>query len=169
MARLTKQQQWLNIIIISISALVLAFVLLGKFMGNNFSNVPGESINVELKAIDFGDRRLTLVEDKNSSISSHWKAVPNDILSQEEINKLITSWRWLLNQSFDSMNKVDDEVISGMTVLVFFKDIDQPMVIRVSDKEHHYLVQFISTQNIISIEKKGRIFLLPLNAQNLVN
>jgi len=175
MAKQTKQQQWLNVIIISISALVLAFVLLGRFM--NVSSPTkveepkntGAASNIELRELDFGSQRLVLVKSSLNQLSDYvWQAIPNDSITQQETIKLISNWKLLLTETVDAETNDSREVISGVTVLLYFTDLETPVLVRVKEQTEQYLIQFISTGQIVIIEKSPTVLVLPVNLSSKV-
>jgi hypothetical protein len=141
MGKVNIHKQWLNIVIITISALILALTLLGRFIGQGVdkaerseerrvSNLQANEhrdseTNNALKMIDFGHYQLFQDNQK-------WLSTPDDFVSSKVIAETLESWRLVLEQSLqDESDLVIANKMTGKMVLIYFSNTEQPIVIKI--------------------------------------
>ena len=163
MVKISKQQKWLNLIIISVSALVLAFVLLGRFMGGE-SDSPNQQIDsMELREIDFGGYRLVASSNSGNAGTKGWQAIPPGAVEKPQIAKIVSSWQQLLNSAFEFENNDSYKFDSATSVLIFFEGSSQPSVVRVSEDMDEQKIYFyiIATGQKLEINRSPQLQFLP--------
>jgi hypothetical protein len=144
MAKGITNKQWLNLVIIIISALVLAFMLLGRFFNiaveqshkreksrlGQPSLIIKEKPNIlKLVMIDFGLNKVVLNAeelwvDENQANTT--------ISESDELNEITERWEHLLSAPFIE-NTWDKQVEPKVraTVLLYFKNKQQPLILKV--------------------------------------
>jgi len=162
-----NQQQWLNLIIITISGLILAFVLLGRFLDPDKNKIEEVSAPMELRLIDFGAQRLVYnPQGMTSEQPDSWTVYPESSLSKNEIKLLVKNWQELLLMTFEQSEQDPDKNLSGTTVLLFFEGSELPLVARVSIKNaqaesEEVVVNFIAEEKNVVIKDISNYRLLP--------
>lgn len=179
MAKKTAEKQWLNVVIIVISALILAFTLLGNLMNraedssteNEQQSVQNQPLSAEhdrsmsaktpslqLRMIDFGEQKVILGHSK-------WQLSPNFNLSDRKLAVLVGAWQSLLHQSVNPERKIESvDSLSVQMVQLFFKNSQRPLIAKVelvtdSKGQQKTMISFQSTgQQII----KSRDFFVKL-------
>ena len=134
MSKGLTQRQWLNMVIIIISALILAFMLIGQVMNKSVDKVAG---NVEqtpfrqimsLREIDFGSQKLVL----QTKSATSWTVIPNNSLTSEEIFKLVKNWQNVLVEPITpSLKNIKNIASPVTTVLLFFSESTQPLIVKI--------------------------------------
>jgi len=167
-----KQQQWLNVIIIVISALILAFVLLGRFLDPDKNKIEDVSAPLELRLIDFGTQRLTY-EPQNKAAGEllGWSVYPQSSLSTDEIKSLVDSWQELLSMPLQQDDIKQDKRISGVTVLLFFTGTELPLVTKVSirnseARDAEIIIDFIAEKRTVVVKNLSKYQFLPKQSNN---
>jgi len=116
-----RSRDWLNIMIISVSAMFLLLVLIGKMLSETESRssqtLPVEAI--QLLRIDFGALQLVKKIDRWGEENGRLKAARAQRIGQ--------SWQDLLAQP---SNKVSNKKYTGETLLFYFNHIEQPVVVK---------------------------------------
>ena len=173
--------QWLNIVIIIISALVLAFTLIGRIMDNAVDESDArqivatddsQQVNVpvmQLISVDFGNLRMTGKQQKiDSKLGLIWSTEPNGILSQKQIKTLLDSWQKILVMPTQPLNQSISINYSPIAiVLLYFTEVAQPIIAKVelSDKIEStptIIIRFVSTGQQIIIDELSLEQILPL-------
>ncbi len=146
MSKGITQSQWLNIVIMVISGLILAFMLLGRFMNravDEFDDresgakiISSQLINqqlLQLNRIDFGTLRMTLDQPRQSlQPISKWSVAPMNSLSAKEIEQLVNRWQQIL--AIPTSRLYLDEATDYnpvATVLLYFAETTNPLVAKV--------------------------------------
>ncbi len=144
MAKGITERQWLNLVIIIISALILAFMLLGRFLNVAVDQssereqqrleyppliIEEKPHKLKLTMIDFGLYEAFL----NSE--DQWveeNKVNHSAGNNGELSEIAKRWEMLLSEPFVE-NVWDQKIIPKVraTVLLYFKDTSQPLIIKV--------------------------------------
>lgn len=184
MSKGVTQSQWLNLVIIIISALVLAFTLIGRFMHKAADEAGARQSIVEdthqqisepmmqLMSIDFGTLRISQAKNKDRSKSGvTWSAEPKGAMTQQRIKVLVDRWQKILTLPVTALNQQALTNYSSIaTVLLYFADTAQPLVAKVLVSEKNNPTQFIkirfvSTSQQIIIEDLPLEYLLPQQSE----
>lgn len=181
MSKGISQSQWLNIVIIIISALVLAFTLIGRIMDNAVDETNARQIAatndsrqvgvpvMQLSSVDFGTLRITSKQQKNrQKLVLIWSTEPKGVLTQKQIKTLLDQWQKILimqAQPVDQPASINYSPIA--TVLLYFAKVGQPIIAKVlvSDKIEPaptIIVRFVSTGQQIMIDNLPIDQILPL-------
>lgn len=146
-SRLT-QRQWLNVIIVVISAMFLLMVLIGKIM-NPTSRQIGKEVKFEfsLRHLDFGDIQI-------SRVKQGWQADAGE-LSPEDTDVIAKRWQKLLNLAAEKEVSLP---IKGKTVLLYLEGVKQPIICKIS---------LVGEQTVISFVDSGHQFIRSAQAYNL--
>ena len=148
-------RQWLNIMIISVSAMFLLSMLVGRMM--NVSNTEEAKVAAsldsagELVQIDFGLLHL-------SKTSSGWQA-SDARLSQATTNNAAALWLALLQRSDHQLIK---QPLSGKTVLLYFSQLSSPVVCKVIKSKKNIDIVFVKSGLGISLAPSQYSAYLPL-------
>lgn len=140
MAKGITERQWLNLVIIIISALILAFMLLGRFLNVAVDRSDEREIKrleqpplitfekPQLVMIDFGLKKVVL-NAENQWIEDNQTEDHNN---SHQLNVIIKRWQHLLSTPFVE-NKWEQAVSPKVraTVLLYFKNKSQPLIIKV--------------------------------------
>jgi len=162
-----NQQQWLNVIIIIISALILAFVLLGRFLDPDRNKIEDVSAPLELRLIDFGAQRLSYKpQNMEGAQLDGWSVYPESSLSADEIKLLVNSWQELLSMPLQQSEIKQNKTISGATVLLFFSGSELPLLVRVSrkntqSKSEEIIIDFIAEERTVVVKNLSKYQFLP--------
>lgn len=181
MGKRISQSQWLNIVIIVISALVLAFTLIGQFMHQAVDESDASKIvaandslqvsvpTIQLTSIDFGTLRISREQQKNQSkLAFSWSVLPKGGLTQQQIKLLVDRWQKILTTPVNPLEQSASINYSPIaTVLLYFEETAQPIIAKVEmgDKiETTPLIniRFVSTGQQITIDNLQLDHLLPL-------
>lgn len=150
-----NQRQWLNIIIIAISAAFLLFVLLGKMLNQSVEKQQVQESKVEKKEIqkkqselmqiDFGD--FQLIKEKNQ-----WKSIKKQ-LSLSDIDRTIRSWQMLLNKNGESidLNVTAAVPIAEKIILLYVSNSTQPIVCKLIQLKNKYEIIFVTLKTKFSL------------------
>ncbi|TQV88960.1 hypothetical protein [Aliikangiella coralliicola] len=149
-SRLTRQQ-WLNLIIISVSAMLLLSVLVGRLISNSTVDSASPSQVPRLTEIDFGDIQLRFV-------SESWQVVSSKKISIQQAKIIGENWQALL---LSRSQPLKSGVPGGKTVLLYLSTLNQPVVSKVSYSDKQMLVTFASTSQQFSIPYSERINYMP--------
>jgi len=144
-------KKWLNIIIIVISALVLAFMLIGKLMerdknqpieqSSTFFNhsTSTQTVTLVLQKIEF--KKLSLVLQKNWQLSEKRDDSTFE-LSASRIEEIQSLWQQILllptepininSENNHSVSDTDLEVLSSYSVKLYFKTREKPLRAKVT-------------------------------------
>ncbi len=181
MSKGVTQNQWLNIVIIIISALVLAFTLIGRFMDKTANESDTRQIaavndslkmsvpSMQLTSIDFGTMRISRKRQKNqSTLAFAWFAKPKSSLNQTQINRLVDGWQKILTMPAESLSQpAPINFLPIATVLLYFAETAQPIITKVEVSNKVELtpsinIRFVSTGQQIIIEDLPLAQLLPV-------
>lgn len=143
-----NQRQWLNVIIIVMSAAFLLFVLLGKMLNQaaDKQQAPAESSQLELQKIDFGDFQVAKKDGQ-------WQSIKKEVGGSDLI-VITRQWQLLLNQ----MEKNTDSKLTlekpelERTVLLYVNYFPQPIVCK--------LIQFRDKLEIVFVNSNTK-FIFP--------
>ncbi|MDH5433469.1 MAG: hypothetical protein OEY19_05955 [Gammaproteobacteria bacterium] len=136
-----KERQWLNLMIILVSAMFMMFVLAGKIM--NDSKIDNEAPTIDLQQpelveIDFGYIRLVKRND-------HWINT-QDKLSEDISRRIALNWESMLDDdSIESVPNMDENQINSHNVLLFFKDKQIPLMCKVVQSKEWLYFHFIDS------------------------
>ena len=160
MAKTTKQQTWLNIIIIVLSGLILAFTLLGRFMTTEEQKITanggsGAANQFQIVSIDFGSIQV-------KKIDSRWVSSSRITTSDEQAEIIATSWQQVLTSEMptDELNN-RQSFVSIATVLVYIQGTEAPLVIKVEKSNEDWLLTFPATGHYVSVGDQLLNNLLP--------
>ncbi|TQV74641.1 hypothetical protein FLL45_06670 [Aliikangiella marina] len=142
------QQQWTNLIIFVISALVLLFLFIGKIMEKNIDEQTDRV--VELVRIDFGGLEIWREQQNWLSSSAQLQAV--------EIQAIADRWQSLVNKPGETYQSLPS---GGRTVLLYFSTVAQPVVCKVINRKGSLLIAFITTQQLIELPSAERSLYFP--------
>jgi hypothetical protein len=144
-------QQWLNIIIFSISFLFLLFILLGRMMtssddGMSQTEQPVANTSLfenNLIAIDFGDFQFqSELSQQSESQRDKLSWSSNDgVLLEQEVERIATNWQNLLNSEGENL---DNEFPQGKTVLLFIANQKEPLAAKVLKSDQLLTISFPS-------------------------
>ncbi len=169
MAKGVTQSQWLNIIIIIISALVLAFMLMGKWMDGSTKQPNLEKQEIALNKIDFGRFQLLLknkqnintqLESKKTNNETLWVVQPSSALSNSDIKEIVLIWQQILSRPLQStINIQQNNPLYLATVLLSFSNSKTPLVAQLiqikfsgnSTKKITTIAKFVSTDQFVDI------------------
>ncbi len=159
MAKSKTTQNWLNLVIIAISALILAFTLLGRFFESgeqpSDSTTEYSAQHYELVGIDFGQLQL---EKKQTT----WRAKPDGVISAQQLQQLIQHWQQLLTLTPDRQEPpADAEILSANTVLLYFDGQTTPVICKVVMTTESAFVEFLGSNQTLLIETSRAKILLP--------
>ena len=130
-----NQRQWLNIVIVVIAALVLFFVLIGRLMDpERNSKPPVEKRQVELVRLDFGGVEIWR-ED------SGWRS-NDERVSAHQAALMVEQWNRLIVSAGTPYSGPHPQ---GKTVLLYFSNIAQPQVCKLSLQADKLTLTFISS------------------------
>lgn len=175
-----KTSQWLNIVIIVISGLVLAFTLIGKFMDKPAKNNQLTEQGATSIPISNGIKKPLLVGikifDQNQQLEaslqlnpSGWKEdlLGGKSLTTEQIEQVGNQWRALINQPLLLQNDRQQSVaLITKKVHLYFAEKSTPLIatINVSNNQLGELktfIQFVSTQQLIVLPANAFKQLIP--------
>jgi|GEM_PF-2904655 len=149
-SRLTRQQ-WLNIVILVISALILMFVIIGRVMDREPPEPShANELQVVLQRIDFGDITLFQKNEKWASSSEQ--------VSAQRAAEIAFNWRRLVARSGDDYG---EQVPLGKTVLLYFSHIPQPVVGKVDLTDEHLTITFITSKQQFHLAKTDYSLYIP--------
>ena len=166
MTKPNQHKNWLNVVIITISGLILAFTLLGKFFD---SGLPTESMTdspqvhqFELIKIDFGQLQLHKSSDS-------WISQPIGSLEQTQIDLIASQWDLLLTKEIQK-NSVSGEfsVQSASTVLLYLRGESRPIICKVVIASKLAFVEFLASGQKVEVTTGFAESLLP-NKSALLN
>ncbi len=132
-----KEKQWLNIIIVVISAMILAFSLLGKFMNGGLDSHSSEAAATPiLNAIDFGPIKIT------HSANDGWQPDPYISLGKNtpqasnshitDYSKIAEQWQAILTQRrYQSVPLAERHVNKTYFVQLYFVEQTQPLIVKI--------------------------------------
>jgi len=174
------QSQWLNIVIIVISALVLGFTLIGRFVDHAVDKSDarqiiaadgGQQISapaLQLTSIDFGTLQIFLKrQEAHSRFALIGSVEPTGVLTKQQIKTLIARWQKILVMPTQPLSQSTSmRYFPIATVLLYFADTAQPIVAKVvaSDKIESapsIIIRFVSTGQQIVIDDLAIDQLLP--------
>ena len=138
--RLTKQH-WLNIIIISVSAMLLISVLVGRMLDNNAPEENDKKQKVNIVQIDFPETQFTLVDSIWLSSDANFK--------HEQIVKMVKRWKALLLQQGIPISK---KAILGKTILIYLESVAQPIVAKLTLNKNNLQISFTSAKQEFYLE-----------------
>jgi len=170
---ISKQSRWLNIIIIVISAMILVFMLLGRFLGSGLDEKPSQALPLpNLRLIDFGS--LQLVNENKRWYSNHFLSAKmnntensqseNVITLNPQYSKIADEWQELLEQPANNAESpINTRVIATYFVQLYFEGTEQALVVKVESitdnnepmqNVKHTLITFVNNnlQIIESVE-----------------
>ena len=132
--RLTKQH-WLNIIIISVSAMLLISVLVGRMLDSGEILQDDHSYDINLVQIDFSKIQFSLVD-------GIWISSKQDF-QPEKIVKIVKHWKSLLLQQGQP---ISNKLILGKTVLIYLENVSQPIIAKMNLNKNSLQISFISAK-----------------------
>lgn len=133
-----NQRNWLNIIIFTISALFLIFILLGKVLNQStqtITTIQESQVQAELMQIDFGYMQITLHD-------SEWSSSVEGI-SKKQIDDVVSHWKALLKRPTKTRGSTP---LVAETILLFFSNQAQPVIVKVSRPDNKTMITFVGTQ-----------------------
>ena len=156
MPKYSLQNSWLNIVIITISGLVLAFTLLGRFMDSatQLPASPPESnqqLKVNIIGIDFGSQKIRYQ-------AMQWQVEPiKTVISNELIQKVVDNWQEILNSPQSEIKLSDIQGFEPVaTVLIFLEGSQSPLVAKVEMRAQQLLISFILTGQKVFVEDSNK-------------
>ncbi|MBV1910976.1 MAG: hypothetical protein KUG78_16875 [Kangiellaceae bacterium] len=160
MSKGINQKSWLNIVIIVVSGLILAFTLLGRFMDR--STLPtdrptqvGQEKGYQIARLDFGAFRLI----KKNSI---WRFIPADNLNQQLAEETVIAWQELLDSSAEDISKQSGHSWEPLaTVLIYLTEIDTPLIVKIDRTQEYTMLTFLSSGREIILDSVEVERLLP--------
>jgi len=176
-----KTTQWLNIVIIVISGLVLAFTLIGRFMDRPFHNNSVSEQTVINHSIGTDIRKPLLIaikifDDEQLVISlqlapSGWKSrlLKDKPLTSMQITETVSQWRALINQPLlNESDRQQSVALVSRKIQLYFaeKAIPLAVTINVSNNQQGELktfIQFLSTNQLIVLPAEVFEQLVPDN------
>ncbi|MCF6192753.1 MAG: hypothetical protein L3J46_00260 [Kangiellaceae bacterium] len=141
MKRISKQSRWLNIIIIVISAMILVFMLLGRFLGSGLDEPSSQALPLpNLRLIDFGS--LKLVNESNRWQSDHFlnakkndkenSQAKNTVTLNSQYSKIAGEWQRLLEQpASNAVSQVNTKVTVTYFVQLYFEESERALVVKI--------------------------------------
>ncbi len=159
MAKPNQHKTWLNIVIITVSGLILAFTLLGKFFDSGTSAQAtidqSATYQYELVGIDFG--QLQLKKDSDS-----WRSEPKGSLNQTQLELISSQWELLLSKDIQKTS-LDRElsIQSASTVLLYLKDETRPIICKVFFAGEYAIVEFLASGQKLQLSASFAQWLLP--------
>jgi hypothetical protein len=160
MSKGINQKSWLNIVIISISALILAFTLLGRFFDSGTSSTLQPELTthvsmLQLSALDFGNIQIK----KRISI---WQVIPQDAIDLQQAKSIFGQWQTLLTSDLpNDIATEPNEIESASTVLLYLEGQANPIVCKVIIAKHIALVEFLASGHKIKMLPTIAMKLLP--------
>jgi len=132
-----RSRDWLNIMIISVSAMFLLLVLIGKMLTETESRTSQTPAieDIQLLRIDFGT--LQLVKKGDGWVEESGR------LKSARAQRIGRSWQDLLAQP---SNKVSNTKTSGETLLFYFSHIEQPVVVKLVLSSDAAKAVFVASQ-----------------------
>jgi|GEM_PF-5973432 len=139
------QSQWLNIIIITVSAMLLASVLIDRMLNKASDNTAVEQSraqqNVIINKIDFGEFQFSLVDGV-------WQSSAEKI-AQPQLLLIVAHWQSLLQQSGEPLKHSE---LNGHTLLIYLSNKETPIIVKLAQLQGEILISFVTAK---------REFLLP--------
>ncbi len=155
MSKGITQSQWLNIVIIVISGLILAFMLIGRFMNQAVDESHIEQStqqSLRLTRIDFGGQQIILQPlEKSSQPALKWSVKPVSSLSAKKVEELVSAWQQVLAMPVEPSYQHQQANYSPIaTVLLYFAKRAQPLIAKVEVVNHQnhqqpIVISFVST------------------------
>lgn len=134
-----NHKHWLNIMIISVSAMLLLSVLVGRMLNNEaeyfIENESLSPLKVEITQIDFSDLQFNLNHGLWSS--------SNDVYQAQQIKAIVARWQVLMLQHGQP---IKDKKVTGKTVLIYLSGLKQPVICKISLTENATIISFISAE-----------------------
>ena len=132
-SRLT-QRQWLNVMIIVISAMFLLMVVIGKIMNPAEPSPDNVRDSYHLERLDFGSVQIQLVEQQ-------WRA-QGIALNPQQAAKIAQRWQKLLTSPVEAKLNLPSR---GKTVLLYLNGIRQPIICKIGVIDQHMIISFIDS------------------------
>lgn len=132
-SRLT-QRQWLNVMIIVISAMFLLMVVIGKIMNPDEPSPEKVKDSYHLERLDFGSVQIQLVEQQ-------WRA-QGITLNPQQAAKTAQRWQRLLTSPVEAKLNLPSQ---GKTVLLYIHGIKQPIICKIGLIDQHMIISFIES------------------------
>lgn len=130
-----NQRQWLNVMIICISAMLLLSVLVGKLISRGeYTQTEPVKPSIEITKLDFGE---ALIWKENEIWFSSGKA-----LQKQAIQKLVQKWHSLLSGE-KTLIEQDKETSSGRTILIYLAGNAQPVICKLISDDNHARIVFV--------------------------
>lgn len=148
--RSLTQQQWTNLIIFVISALVILFIFVGKVMERNIEKQNNVDRSIELVRIDFGDFEVWREQ-------VGWQSTSSQITSVEA-RAIADRWQSLMNQPGKRYTTLPP---GGRTVLLYLTNYQQPVVCKILKQADSLKIAFITTQQLFSLPIEHRLLYFP--------
>ena len=139
-----RSRDWLNIVIISVSAMFLLLVLIGKMMTESESRSSQQTQvrPTQLLRIDFGALQLVKKDEG-------WTE-KNALLTSTRAQLIGRNWQDLLRQPSKKTNNTQH---SGETLLLYFSNIEQPVVVKLTLSSKTAKAVFVAAKVEYSIKR----------------
>lgn len=171
-----NQKQWLNIVIITISTLILALTLLGRFIEKGVDKAENrlasesskqtdqqskaEAISNHLVKIDFGGYQWLLSDGE-------WRSIPDDENSID-MSSVIKRWQLVLDEPLaEAFEDVIIEPSKGKMVLLYLSNSEIPLVVKVETgskaEQKGLLLSFVAHEQFVWLPDVQWQQLLPMS------
>jgi hypothetical protein len=147
--RLTKQH-WLNVIIISVSAMFLLSVLVGRMLDHKGAVDEDKSKDFKIVQIDFSEIQFNL--DNAIWFSS------DTSFQHEHITRIVKRWKNLLLQHGRPSK---DKLIAGRTILIYLENIPQPIVAKLNLTSDYMRISFTSANQEFYLDQSDFHYYYP--------
>jgi hypothetical protein len=176
MSNKNNQKQWLNIVIITISTLILALTLLGRFIEKGVDKAENklaaqsseqsaqqaitEEASNHLVKIDFGRYQWSLIEKE-------WRAAPAGE-SVIDMNSVIERWQLVLDEPLaEGVEDVVIEPSKGQMVLLYLSNSEMPLVVKIETGskagQAGLLLSFVAHEQFVWLPETQWRQLVPIN------
>ncbi|MCW8879721.1 MAG: hypothetical protein OQK04_15785 [Kangiellaceae bacterium] len=149
-----NRRQWLNIIIISISAMFLLIVIVSKKLSEsasqqiNTNQIPSSG---QIQKLDFGE--ITIYRQ-----GEQWSSLPEKVVRAEVARTIGLQWQQLLNRP---AKPIESPINIGHTVLLFFGESNRPVICKVKKQDKITIFQFIESNLEFEIDARLQHRYLP--------
>jgi len=188
----SKEKQWLNIIIIVISAMILIFTLLGKFMEKGVNDRPNDLLILPsakitpsalpaptLTSVDFGAIKIVASEKGWRQIASSTdleKESPAEAgIQDSNYSKIAEQWQVILTRPNDQLVSLENyDVVTTYFAQISLLKQDRPIVVKLelvtSGNQRYTLLTFVSANvQLVETEAFLKTLLPPAILRNPVD
>ncbi len=138
--RLTKQH-WLNIMIISVSAMLLISVLVGRMLNNQEFIENDHNRDIKIVQIDFQEIQFSLVDGVWICSEQNFQHM--------QIIEMVKHWEALLLKQGEPINH---KSVQGKTILLYLERMSMPIIAKIHLNNDNMKISFISAKQEFDLE-----------------